>query len=190
MDLVANAGWINGVVLPRLRSARDVHRAKEHLSEGMPILGLVETPEGVLAVDEIAAAGVSRLALGTADYSAALGVAPSEALLAYPRTRLVLASAAVGISPPVDGPTLSIESTHELTAETQSARDLGMTGKLCIHPSQVPVVATIFGSSASEVAWAQAILDAASLNDDGVFVVNGEMVDAPVLARARKVLGQ
>jgi citrate lyase beta subunit len=65
-----------------------------------------------------------------------------------------------------------------------------MGGKLCIHPKQVLVVGSIFRSSSSDEQWAREVLDAHEKSGDGVFVVNGEMVDAPVVARARRILGR
>ncbi|MEE4464104.1 CoA ester lyase, partial [Azotobacter chroococcum] len=67
-------------------------------------------------------------------------------------------------------------------------RDMGFGGLLCIHPVQVQVVHVTLMPSASELDWAQRVLSVG--NGSGVFVVDGEMVDAPVLGRARRLLEQ
>ncbi len=58
---------------------------------------------------------------------------------------------------------------------------------LCIHPSQVAVVHETLMPSADELAWAQRVL-AAGASGEGVFVVDGHMIDAPVIGRARRLL--
>jgi citrate lyase beta subunit len=75
------------------------------------------------------------------------------------------------------------------------ARGLGFGGKLCIHPHQVDPVAAGFRPSVAQVAWATAVLDSATEQATGeatsdVFTVDGEMVDLPVLARARSVVAR
>jgi citrate lyase subunit beta/citryl-CoA lyase len=127
---------------------------------------------------------------GSADYAADLGTAPGDDLFNYPRARLVIASAAAGISPPIDGPTMALYESEILRSESLVARSMGMGGKLCIHPQQVAIVNDVFRPSVVEQEWAQDILDADVRHGGGAFVLNGEMVDAPVLARARSILGR
>jgi citrate lyase subunit beta/citryl-CoA lyase len=181
--------WVKGIVLPMVSSAFDVQRLMKRLTKHTNILALIETPRGVLAAEEIAASGVTRLLFGTADYCASLNTPASAELFAYPRTRLVLASALAGLPAPIDGPTLQIHRSDELVAQSQSARAVGMGGKLCIHPSQLQVVADVFGPSDAQRDWARRVL-AAAVDREGVFVLDGEMVDAPVLSRARWIAEQ
>jgi citrate lyase subunit beta / citryl-CoA lyase len=185
-----SVAWVKGVVLPMASSGSDVERLKSQLGSEENILALIETPRGILAAEEIALSGVSRLMFGTADYCAALATPASDELFAYPRSRLVLASALAGLPAPVDGPALDLKDTHQLAGQARSARALGMGGKLCVHPTQLQLVNEIFGPSADERAWARKILDAAPVGDGGVFAVDGEMVDAPVLARAKWIDAQ
>ncbi|TPQ23501.1 HpcH/HpaI aldolase/citrate lyase family protein [Streptomyces sporangiiformans] len=150
------------------------------------LIPLVETALGVeRAHDVCATPGTTRAAFGNVDLAAQLGVAHDDhAALAYARARLVVASAAAGISPPVDGVTTAVRDVVVLTADIAHARRLGFTGKLCVHPSQLPAVASGFAPSAEELRWARARLDAGG----SVTTVDGEMVDKPVLDRARRIL--
>jgi citrate lyase subunit beta/citryl-CoA lyase len=182
--------WVSAVMLPKVQSAEQVGRYRLACKSDVPVLALIESAQGIVASEEIAASGVSRLLFGSADYTAELGAEPNEKLFAYPRSRLVVASAATGLPSPVDGPTLAVHDDAKLIEEATAARLLGMGGKLCIHPAQVSIVDSIFRASASDVQWAREVLDVFEKRGDGVVLVGGEMVDAPVVTRARKILGK
>ena len=77
--------------------------------------------------------------------------------------------------------------------EVRNARALGFSGKSCIHPSQIPVVHRLYTPDEEEVAHARQVMEAmraAEQAGTGVFTVDGKMVDAPVIAKARRVLLQ
>lgn len=179
--------WLGGVVLPMVSSVEDVRHLAQRLRRDIEILALIETPRGLLAAEAIATSGVSRLLFGGADYSAALGVAPSNQLFAYPRSVLAVASSAAGLPAPVDGPALAIDDLEVLAEDLKAAKDLGMGGKLCIHPSQVPLVNSAFSHTDQELEWAQSVLQEAR-DHEGAFALNGQMVDAPILQRAKRIV--
>jgi citrate lyase subunit beta/citryl-CoA lyase len=184
---VAPLRWLDGVVVPMVESAGDLEQVRRQLPNGLAIVALVETAAGVLAAEEIASRA-DRLAFGSVDYAADLVAAPTDVLFAYPRSRLVLSSAAAGLPSPIDGPTLTLTEPARLSLDAASARALGMGAKFCIHPSQVDVVNACFSPSEAERRWALAVVESATSAGDGVIVVNGEMVDAPVVSRARQIL--
>lgn len=186
-EISALAGTGAVVMMPKADSAAAIADVVARLA-GEPIVALVETAQGVRDVDQIAAAlGVLRLALGTVDLAAELGVAhTSYAALAYSRGRLVVASAAAGLPGPIDGVTATIKDPELLRSDVTAAAEMGLTGKLCIHPSQVGAVNAAYAPTADEVAWAHRVVSA--MADGGVAVVDGAMVDAPVLIRARRIL--
>ncbi|WP_419668618.1 HpcH/HpaI aldolase/citrate lyase family protein [Streptomyces sp. 2-1] len=150
------------------------------------LVPLVETALGVERAREVCATpGVARAAFGNVDLATQLGVAQDDhTALAYARSRLVVASVAAGISPPIDGVTTAVRDMDTLSADVAHARRLGFTGKLCVHPCQLLPVTEGFAPSAEEVQWARAVLGAG----DSVTTVDGHMVDKPVLERARRVL--
>ena len=70
-------------------------------------------------------------------------------------------------------------------------RRIGFSGKLCIHPAQVPLAAAVFRPTTDEVSWATAVIkayEAALARGDASVAVDGEMVDEPVVRRARALL--
>ncbi|MGI5144484.1 HpcH/HpaI aldolase/citrate lyase family protein [Streptomyces sp. CA-106110] len=150
------------------------------------LVPLVETAAGVeRAMKVCATPGAVRVAFGNADLARQLGIAHDDhTALAYARSRLVSASAAAGLCPPVDGVTTSVADMDALTADIVHARRLGFTGKLCIHPAQIAAVTAHLAPTESEQRWARAVVAAG----DSVTVVDGEMVDKPLLERARRIL--
>ncbi|MFJ9244749.1 HpcH/HpaI aldolase/citrate lyase family protein [Streptomyces sp. NPDC101776] len=150
------------------------------------LLPLTETALGVERAHAVCAVpDVTRAAFGNVDLAAQLGVAHDDLTAPiYARSRLVVASAAAGITPPVDGVTTAVRATAVLSTDTAHARRLGFTGKLCVHPAQLAVVAEGFAPSEQDLHWARAVLGAG----DSVTTVDGQMVDKPVLERARRLL--
>jgi citrate lyase subunit beta/citryl-CoA lyase len=152
-------------------------------------LPLIESAEGLAQIDTIARVpGVQRLAFGHLDFQADLGMAceNDEAELAPVRFAFVMASRRAGIAPPVDGVTTALQDNERLNADAQRARRFGFGAKLCIHPAQVAAVNAALGPSEEQRAWARRVLEAATTLGDGAFRFEGAMVDAPVLARARR----
>lgn len=174
------------LMLPKSHSTEAI--SSVHAVVGDRIIALVETARGIQDADAVAASpGVLRLALGNVDLSAELGVDPaSTAALAYSRGRLVVASAAAGIAAPIDGVTTGLDELDVLAVDLDVARELGFGGKLCIHPRQVDPVNRSLQPSEQERDWARRILQ--SVGTGGVGVVDGEMIDRPVVARARSIL--
>ena len=192
-DCAAIAATACVVVLPKSQSQRDIRALDAALARPPVVLALVETAAGILAALEIAQClPVVRLALGSLDLAAELGVAPTNRVaLASARSQLVLASSAARIAPPVDGVTESIDDEAELADDIAYARGLGFTGKLCIHPRQVAPTSRLFDPTRGEVEWAEAVVGAAlGAGAAGVVVIDGRMVDRPVVERAKRILSR
>lgn len=159
------------------------------------LLLTLETARGILAAGELAQASrlVAGLAYGAADLALDTGGEPSLLLgeSHYPRLQVVLAATAAGV-PALDGACLGqIHDLAALEAEAVQARRMGFQGKLAIHPSHLPVINRVFSPAPDAVAEARevaaAFADAAAAGR-GAVRVRGQMVDAPVAARARRVL--
>lgn len=189
LQLASRAG-VTAVLLPKTESAAQLARVRA-AAPNAALLPLVETAAGIERLREVAgAAGVQRLAFGSIDLALDLGAAgDGEELLPY-RAQLVLVSRLAGLAPPVDGVCTAIDDAARLAAETQRARRFGFGAKLAIHPRQVPVINAALAPSAEEVAWAERVLAAADAAQGAAVAVDGKMVDAPVLARARMLLRQ
>lgn len=187
---VAAVASVSAVVVPKVESGEDIAAVASALPPHIAVVALVETARGIVAADSIARAAVARIMFGSADYLVDIGAPAGRDVLAYPRSRLVVASRAARLPGPVDGPTLVTGDEGVVRAEAEQAKALGMRAKLCIHPAQVAAVNEVFRSSDEERRWAAAVLAAADAHGGGAFSFEGSMVDEPVLARAHQLLAQ
>lgn len=174
------------VVVPKAESVPALSDIGRWVARKCVLIPLVETALGVERASEVCAtAGTVRVALGNADLASELGIAHDDhTALLHARSKLVFASAAANLAPPLDGVTTSISDTAVLEADVAHARRLGFTGKLCIHPAQVASVESGFAPTEAEHDWAQRVVEAG----DSVTQINGQMIDKPLLERARRIL--
>jgi citrate lyase subunit beta/citryl-CoA lyase len=157
------------------------------------VIALCETPLGVLAAGEIAAApNVIALMWGAEDLIAAMKGRTSRRadgryrdVALHARSVILLAAAAHGRLA-IDSVYTSIADLDGLAAEAQDAASSGFALKACIHPSQVPVVRAAFRADAAQVEWARRVLAAA--RDGGAIAVDGQMIDAPLIRQAEAIM--
>lgn len=182
-------GGVAGIVLPKAESADDVKALAARIGGEVAIYPLIESAKGVLAAREIAQApGVQRLMFGTLDFIAEMGMDDDREALNHFRAQLALCSRAAGIEPPVDGVTPDIHDAERLAGDTINGKRHGFGAKLCIHPQQIATVHGCYRPSASELARAMRILEAAASAGSAAFVVEGKMVDRPVVLRAQRLV--
>jgi citrate lyase subunit beta/citryl-CoA lyase len=180
-----------GVVLPKAEHPEQVVQVAACLTGGALVLPLLETALGVWNVRALAQApGVERLAFGTIDFQLDTGISGDQEELLYARSHLVLASRISGLLPPVDGVTMALDDLTRLRDDVARARRLGFGGKLCIHPRQVETINRGFAPTESERAWARRVLEAAEATGAGALRLDGELIDRPVVERARSILAQ
>jgi citrate lyase subunit beta/citryl-CoA lyase len=207
-DLLATCvAGVAGIVLPKVESAEEVRMVDWILTQleserqlparGIPVMGIIETARGLVGVDAIAAASprLRRLMFGAVDLAADLGVdiADDTGATTHSRFAVACASRAAGLEAPMDTAYTDIPNVDGLRATTERARGLGYRGKACIHPSQVDVVNAVFTPTEKEIAWAQRVVDAfAEAERQGLAAItlDGQMLDYPVVERARRVLAQ
>lgn len=178
-----------GVLLPKVESAVQVALV---VGCGKPVWPIIESARGLAQLAEIAhAKGVERLSFGALDLGLDMGLASgtagAECMLDQARYAILLQSRLAGLAAPLDSVFPDFKNLQGLADATARVRDMGFGGLLCIHPSQVAVVHETLMPGADELAWAQRVL-AASASGEGVFVVDGQMIDAPVIGRARRLL--
>ena len=188
-DLAAiSALPLHAVMLPKAETSASLHCLAGGLNGLISVIALIETVQGLEDARSIAATpGISRLAFGSIDFCADLGCAHHRDILLSARLELVMASRLGQKPAPFDGVTVQLDDMALTEADASHARDLGMTGKLCIHPKQIAAVHRAFAPSEKDIAWATRVL---GLPDRGAVNVDGEMVDEPVRIRARAILAQ
>lgn len=189
IERCAAAPGVAGVVVPKAEEVEDLDWLAGRLRPGLPLIALVESARGLLAAHEIAChPSVRLLAFGNLDFAADCGMLisdPEEPELLPARMHLVVASRAASLPGPVDGVTTDVREAASAERDARRASRMGFSGKLCVHPTQVEPVHRAFAPSPEDVAWARRILETVS---SGVGVVDGAMVDRPVLLRAEQIL--
>lgn len=176
------------IVLPKAERGDDVEQVTA-ICGARPVLPLVETARGLWNALSVAQApNVRTLLLGALDLQADLRASDDD--LTYARSRLVLISRVAGIDAPVDGVTQAIDDPELLRRDCVRARQLGFAGKLCIHPKQVDIVNRCFAPSPEDVTWARRVIDAFAGSDGNAALLDGKMIDRPVLVRAKAILAE
>ena len=193
---IAPSGRADLLVLPMVEAAADVETLSRLLSEhdlSIPVFAAIETARGLLAAAEIAdAAPTAGLVFGGEDFRADIGASrtPDATEVLYARQRVVVAASAAGIDA-IDTVFTDVEDRDGLREAARFAADLGFTGKVAIHPRQVGPINEAFTPAPDEVAWARRVLAARDDHEgSGVFRVDDEMIDAPVIARAERVVAR
>ncbi|WP_248798118.1 HpcH/HpaI aldolase/citrate lyase family protein [Pseudomonas sp. MWU13-2105] len=189
LDLCRRHAGVIGILLPKAENATQVLTAGR---TGKPIWPIIESAKGLAALQEIAGTqGIERLSFGSLDLGLDLnlstGSPAAEEFLSHARYAVLLSTRVAGLAPALDGVFPSIEDTAGLHGAVQFARDMGFGGALCIHPRQVTIIHQALKPAPDELIWAQRIMEAAGPGE-GVFVLDGQMVDAPVIGRAQAIL--
>lgn len=183
----------DSVMLPKADDAAAVQTLADQLDErgyDLPILALLESAAGILHAEAIAAADPTDAVLfGAEDLAGDIGALRTEAgieVLAA-RSQVVLAASAAGIDA-VDTHYPDYEDLGGLDEDASFALELGYVGKMALHPDQVRVINEAFTPPESRIEWAREILDAVgAAPEQAVFVVAGEMIDAPQVRQAERI---
>jgi len=193
----------DAIVIPKINSREDVLKAAADLiAAGSPartrLWAMIETPRAILDIEKIASAAddsASRLevlVLGPNDIakSTRARLTPGRPALLSWLSAGVLAARVHGIEI-IDGIYNDFNDEAGLRREAEQGRDLGMDGKMLIHPSQIGPINEIFAPSETEVALARkilAIFDAPENADKGVVQIDGQMIERLHLGVARRTL--
>ena len=182
----------DAVMVPKVERAAQVRETADTLADHgyrLPILALIETARGVLNAPAVADCGpTDALLFGAEDLTADLGATRSEdgRETSYARQRVVTAATAAGIDA-IDTVYTAFDDEAGLREATHRATRLGYDGKMAIHPAQVGPINEAFTPDEDAVRWAERVLTARNQTDSGVFEVDGEMIDAPLVTRAERI---
>jgi citrate lyase subunit beta / citryl-CoA lyase len=179
---------VPGVAAVMLAKAEGVE-SLELLRHGPPVVALIESALGFRNLRAIAAApNVQRLAFGAIDFQLDMGMRATYDELIHFRSELVLSSRLAGLQAPIDSPSTSIDNDEIVANEALAASRLGFGAKLCIHPRQVQSVNRGFLPTGAEVDWARRVIEASERSQGAALALDGQMIDRPVLLRARAML--
>ena len=200
----------DAIMLPKAEGGADVVRTDAKLLAREAIAGL---PDGSIRIVAIAtetatalflagtyggaSARLEGLTWGAEDLSAELGAEANRDdegrfLDPYRLARtLCLAGAAAARVQAIDTVAVDFRNAAALRQESEEARRDGFTGKMAIHPAQVPIINEVFAPSAAAIAEARAVIAAFEANPErGTVGIDGVMYDRPHLERARQLLAR
>ncbi len=177
---------IDGLILPKAEDAETC--AVLAAQTGLPVIGLIETALGLRRAESVARA-CTRLAFGSIDYAADLGIAHTREALLHARAELVLASRLANRPAPWDGVTQGINDEAAILSDCQYSVEMGFGGKLIIHPAQIAPARRGFAPSEAELDCARRVVAACS-ETGAAIKLDGQMIDAPVVKRAQQILAR
>lgn len=190
-DLI-NHPKIKKIYLPKANTSKEIEALNFYNSSNKPIHALIESARGLENISEIATSNnVSTLGIGEADFfsDVSLSTQISQGLLNYVRSKLVIASAAHNMKPPVAPVSANFQDLDKFEAETIEFLNYGYWGRACIHPNQIEIANKIFSINPEMVAKAQSIIDSLRESKSGAVVDEaGSMIDAAHIKWAEKYL--
>ena len=182
------------LLLPKIESPEEVRWVAELLDEAgyseTRLMVIIETARALEAALDIAAASarIDTLLFGAADLSAEFGASLDWEALHYARGRAVHAAASAGLDL-IDVPHLDIKDEAGLTREAHLAQRMGFTGKAAIHPVQIAAINQAFSPTAETVDYARRVIAAYEASPHGVTLLDGKVVEMPVVRAMRRALG-
>jgi citrate lyase beta subunit len=175
------------LMIPKVAAPEDLLTAGE-LLPGLALWPVIESAEGVRRAFELCATpGVAGALFGGADLSADLGSTMDWDALLLGRGTLVAACGRAGVAS-LDVPHLNIADPDDLTASTLRAKALGFTGRSCIHPAQVAAVNAAYTPSPAEIERARRVVEAFDAAGGAAALLDGKLIELPVIRAARRVL--
>lgn len=180
------------IMLPKVRTPDEIRWLDTLLSErghATRLHIIIETNAGLEAVFDIARASdrVDALFFGGVDMAAELRCRNAYEPLLYARSRVVHAAAGAGLDV-IDVPYLDLNDPEGMRREAELVRDLGFCGKGSIHPKQIAILNEVFTPTAAEIARAKRIIHAFAEADTGLVVIDGKLIEKPVLRDMHRIL--
>ncbi len=199
-DLVAaGRSGADAILLPKVESGDMVRQAESIFAgAGAPsttaIWCMVETPRGILHVEEIARSSprIRCLVMGTSDLAKDLGASHTRERLPFLTSLgLCLLAARAADVAIIDGVHLNLEDEDGFVHACRQGAEMGFDGKTLIHPKTIPIANEAFSPSESDIAWAHKIIDAykeARARGEGIVVVDGRLIENLHVEGARRML--
>lgn len=179
------------VAIDRVVSELEIERGL--VPGGIRLIAMLESPAAVLRAESIARASQRTMALtlGVEDYATGMGVAATGDVLRPAAVQVIQAARASGLEPLVVPASMAaFRDVSALEAAADFARRSGSSGGYAVHPAQIEVLNRVFQPTKDELRWANDVLNAAegaARDGNGVFLVGGQMIDLPLITRARHI---
>ncbi|MCC3346246.1 HpcH/HpaI aldolase/citrate lyase family protein [Psychrobacter sanguinis] len=182
-----------GVILPKVTNVLPIQRTFKALT--LPIVVQIESAQGITEISDIAKSeGVMAISYGRLDISNQLnlrvGSQAEQDFFDHLRIKLLLTCHTHGLIAPIESVYPDFKNEQGMTTTASYVSDLGFSGMLCIHPSQVAIVNQAFKATADQLAFATKVTEHYQQTGDSIFAIEGVMVDLPVILQCQRLLQQ
>jgi citrate lyase subunit beta/citryl-CoA lyase len=196
---VVLASGPDAIVVPKCESRDDVLAVDIAINQNNPskpvaILPMIETAKGILNAYEVAGASarVDAITFGGEDFTQDIGATRTKEgkEIFWGRSMLVIAAKAAGVQA-LDTVFSDLKDEEGLRRDTQEIKEMGFDGRAAVHPAQIEIIHEVFTPTERELQQAVNVKQAAEKarrQGSGVAVVNGKMIDKPIIQRAEKIL--
>ncbi|WP_019671717.1 HpcH/HpaI aldolase/citrate lyase family protein [Psychrobacter lutiphocae] len=180
-----------GVILPKVTTAKQVHEVSELLN--CPVIAQIESALGmsnladIVKTPELKAISYGRLDIAN-ELNLRAGSQAEHDFFVQLRIQMLLASKVQRLLPPIESIYANFKDTDGMMAAARYASDLGFSGMLCIHPSQVAVVNQAFNATQAQLAFAKQVMTHYKQTGESIFAIDGVMVDLPVILQCQRLL--
>lgn len=195
---------VDVIRLPKTESAQQMHKLIEIIEEAEQkfnrkigstnVMAAIESAKGVMNTMEIANSSerMIGMALSAEDYTTDLKTHryPDGAELEFARNMILNASRAAGIAA-FDTVFTNLNDEEGFKKEVEHIHELGFDGKSIINPRQIDVINKVYEPTKAEIENALLVenaIETAHQKGSGVISLNGQMVDRPVVLRAKRVI--
>ena len=190
--ILESVNTASGLMLPKIQNVNEIIDLEKQIklaNKNLSLHIIIETNKGLENAWNIAQSSslIKSLLFGGVDMSADLGCNGDWMSLLYARSRVVHAAAGAGIDS-IDVPFLDLEDMEGMRQEAQKSKNLGFSGKGSIHPKQIALLNKVFTPSESEIEYANKVIKAFNEASDGLVVVDGKLIEKPVLRTALKTI--
>ncbi len=177
------------VLMPKVGENADVKALDKALPDKCgPIMALIESAKGLVNCEEIVSHDrVAYVMYGSVDYAGDVGCGADWETHLYARSRLVAACAAYD-AVLFDTPHIDLKDMDGLEAATRKGRNLGIFARAAIHPAQIGPIHTALKPTEAQIAHAHRVVEAYKASEGNVALLDGKMIEAPIIKAARRIL--
>jgi citrate lyase subunit beta / citryl-CoA lyase len=193
LNMVNELKRVDGIMIPKSEDKTSISLAAELLNKNVEIIPLIESAAGVMNIRTILSSdqAVDRVAFGSVDFALDIGVdwSVEGTERAYAMSKLVLASRAAGVNPPIDAVFPIIDDRESFIKDTQKGKQTGFNGKMVIHPKQIDWVKEVYTPSKKQLEWSRKVIDVfESSAHSGAIDLEGKLIDRPVYLLAERLI--
>ncbi|MEC1525425.1 CoA ester lyase [Neobacillus niacini] len=193
LSMVNELKRIDGIMIPKSEDKTSISLAAELINKDVEIIPLIESAAGVMNIETILSShpAVNRVAFGSVDFALDIGVdwSVEGTEREYAMSKLVLASRASGVNPPIDAVFPVIDDRESFIADTQKGKQIGFNGKMVIHPKQIDWVKEVYTPSKKQLEWSKKVIDVfESSAHSGAIDLEGKLIDRPVYLLAKRLI--